>query len=70
MDMNFKEYMEYRADQDCEVGVIAFDILDKLSVPYDSSDALIFSFIENYLKDKEVIKNWNELKSDYLKQLY
>ena len=67
--MDFKEYMEYRADQGCKLGVMAFDLLDDNSVPFDSSDEIIFSHVEDYFKENVLKQRWQVLKSDYMKQL-
>jgi len=67
--MNFQEYMNYRADEDCDVGAIAFDIKEDECVPFDSSDRLIFFYVESILKDELLLQNWTKLKSDYIQQL-
>ena len=62
--MDFKEYMEYRADEDCDVGVIAFDLRNDKCVPFGSNDEIIFFYVEGILAKKDELKYWRELKTE------
>jgi hypothetical protein len=66
--MNFKEYLEYRSDEEDEIGVIATDLLEEELIPFDSKDGILLTVIDNSFKDTEVYGNWTKLKKEYVSQ--
>jgi len=67
--MNFKEYMEFRADQECPIGVIAFDLLNEPKIPMDAHDKEILKIADALFLDTTVSDNWSTFKTEYLDQL-
>lgn len=63
--MDFKEYINYRSNQDDEIGVIAYDLIH--DIPFEMEDEKLFKLIESSVKGI-IYDNWISLKTDYLAQ--
>jgi len=66
--MDFKKYMEFRSDQDCPIGVIAFDLYNNPEIPLDKNEVEVLNQVDELFENTEVDENWQSLKSDYLSQ--
>lgn len=66
--MEFLKFLEHRADETDELGVVANDLLEEELIPFGSSDEIVLNVIDNSFKDTPVKEAWSKLKSEYLSQ--
>jgi len=64
--MDLKQYLEYRADEDCPVGVIAHDLANNKRVPFGEDEVGLINILDNTFKGTEFYENWTALKADII----